>query len=46
MEFLESHWHCILPVIAIAVVMFVRRKSRTDEEEEAGEKREGVGRSG
>jgi hypothetical protein len=24
MEFLVSHWHCIVPMIAIAVVMILR----------------------
>jgi hypothetical protein len=32
MGFLVSHWHCIVPVIAIAVVMLLRGRSKKDEE--------------
>jgi hypothetical protein len=32
MEFLVSHWHCIVPVIAIAVVMLLRGRGNKDEE--------------
>jgi hypothetical protein len=28
MEFLQVHWHCIVPVIAIALVLFVRGWNR------------------
>jgi hypothetical protein len=31
MEFLVSHWHCIVPVIAIAVVMLLWGRGKKDE---------------
>jgi hypothetical protein len=34
MEFLVSHWHCIVPLIAIAVVMFLRGRDRKKDREE------------
>jgi hypothetical protein len=32
MAFLASHWHCIVPAIAIVVVMILRGRGRKDEE--------------
>jgi hypothetical protein len=32
MEFLLSHWHCIVPVIAIAVVLFLRGRKNNKEQ--------------
>lgn len=29
MEFLLSHWHCILPAIAIIVVVFLMNRSKS-----------------
>jgi hypothetical protein len=31
MELLLSHWHCIMPVIAIAVVLFLRGRKKDKE---------------
>jgi hypothetical protein len=37
MEFLLSHWHCILPVIAIALVLLLRgRGGKKDEKVKRG----------
>jgi hypothetical protein len=33
MEFLQVHWHCIVPVIAIAVVLFLRGRGRKNDTE-------------
>ncbi|MPM84705.1 hypothetical protein SDC9_131778 [bioreactor metagenome] len=34
MEFLLSHWHCILPVIGIGVAMFFMRDKNKDKKDE------------
>lgn len=34
MEFLLSHWHCILPVIGIGVAMFFMRDKNKDMNDE------------
>lgn len=31
MQFLLSHWHCILPIVGIAVAMFFMRDKSRDE---------------
>jgi hypothetical protein len=28
MDFLLSHWHCIIPVIAIVIVMFLQGRGK------------------
>ena len=34
MGFLLSHWHCIVPVIAIAAVLLLQNRSRKKDTEE------------
>jgi hypothetical protein len=34
MEFLLTHWHCIVPVIAIAAVLFLRGRNKKRDTEE------------
>ena len=33
MEFLLSHWHCILPVVGIAVAMFLMRNKNKEKKD-------------
>ena len=34
MGFVLSHWHCIVPVIAIAVVLLLQNRNRKKDTEE------------
>jgi hypothetical protein len=31
MDFLLSHWHCIVPVIVIAIVLLLQRRGKNAE---------------
>jgi hypothetical protein len=34
MDFILSHWHCIVPVIAIAAVLLLQNRGRKKDTEE------------
>jgi hypothetical protein len=34
MDFLLSHWHCIVPAILIAVVLLVQNKGKKNQSDE------------
>lgn len=34
MDFLLSHWHCIVPAIAIVIVMLVRGRGKKNQNDE------------
>ena len=34
MEFLLSHWHCIVPVIAIGLVLLLRGRGKKNQDRE------------
>lgn len=33
MEFLLSHWHCILPIVGIGIALFFMREKPNDKKE-------------
>lgn len=44
MEFLLSHWHCILPVVAIIIGFFVMNRDKSKKKN--GRNREDAGNNG